>query len=157
MLNKPVRAQISPCKGKARKKRTVSLHFLRAFSEDVGTRTLSLPKGWSPRQPALQMCLRAAHPQQEWPKHGHCPETRFLPMDAPSRASELPTCLGPSGRRHPSLSSSPCTSGRGPAGPWRRALWGNATGWSSQRSGVPGELWASWETKKEKKSFLNLS
>lgn len=64
MRNNPARVQVSPAKGKLEKKRPVSPHFLCGcwFSEEVGTPTLSLPQGWSPRPPALQMRLRAAHP-----------------------------------------------------------------------------------------------
>lgn len=81
-------------------------------------------------------------------------ETRFAPSRRPAPwAVGLPTCLGPSGP-HRSLCSWPCTSGRVPAGPGRKALWENATGWLSRLAGVPAGCCAVWE---ERESFFNLT
>lgn len=127
-------------------------HHPQIFSEEVVTLTPCIPKGRSQRQPSWHLCpVTAPLSNQRGPTMGHCPETRFSPSRHPAlRAAGLPTCLGLSGH-HRSLCSWPCTSGTVPAGPGRKALWENATGWSSQLSGAPAECCAVWE---ERKSFL---
>ena len=100
-----------------------------------------------PKAAFLQIPRTAYLPNQWDPSAGPFPEGQFtLPW-----AFELPTCLG-SSELHQSLCWQPCTSGRAPASPPRKAVWGNATGWLSQRFGVPAGVSAAGEAKKERTS-----
>lgn len=137
-------SKVPSTKGKSRGKKspflwtfiTTHRHSQRKLSPWPCPSLRAGPKG------SLFANTRTAHTLQPvWPKYWALPRRAVLPCCGPL---SFPTCLG-SSELHQSLCWQPCTSGRAPAGLPRKAVWGNATGWLSQRFGVPAEVSAAWE------------